>query len=166
MSISVRGQDGTQLYFKIKRRSPLKMPLDVYSQRQGGTPSAYRFFFDGVRIFETQTPASLEMESDDVIEAVLNPVDIGVFGEHSGSLGVHLLMGSTLETQPLPTAAEVRAIAQQLGGRVGSRPQSYPSRQLLPLHARQVLIHTLDTAYAADPMHDIKLDLTRSELTR
>jgi hypothetical protein len=30
--------------------------MDVYAQRQGGTPSAYRFIFDGNRIVETQTP--------------------------------------------------------------------------------------------------------------
>ena len=42
--------------FKIKRKSPLKKLMDVYAQRQGGTPSAYRFIFDGNRIVETQTP--------------------------------------------------------------------------------------------------------------
>jgi hypothetical protein len=49
-------QDGTEVFFKIKRKSPLKKLMDVYAQRQGGTPSAYRFIFDGNRIVETQTP--------------------------------------------------------------------------------------------------------------
>lgn len=53
-------QDGTEVFFKIKRKSPLKKLMDVYAQRQGGTPNAYRFIFDGNRIVETQTP-------DDVI---------------------------------------------------------------------------------------------------
>ena len=44
------------MFFKIKRKSPLKKLMDVYAQRQGGTPSAYRFIFDGNRIVETQTP--------------------------------------------------------------------------------------------------------------
>jgi hypothetical protein len=34
----------------------LKKLMDVYAQRQGGTPDAYRFIFDGNRIVETATP--------------------------------------------------------------------------------------------------------------
>ena len=49
-------QDGTEVFFKIKRKSPLKKLMDVYAQRQGGTTNAYRFIFDGNRIVETQTP--------------------------------------------------------------------------------------------------------------
>ena len=30
--------------------------MDVYAQRQGGTPDAYRFIFDGNRIVETARP--------------------------------------------------------------------------------------------------------------
>ena len=30
--------------------------MDVYAQRQGGAPDAYRFIFDGNRIVETATP--------------------------------------------------------------------------------------------------------------
>ncbi len=101
------------MFFKIKRKSPLKKLMDVYAQRQGGTPSAYRFIFDGNRIVETQTPddvrarparapraaaaavllpvhrsgpsqrprspdarawLQLEMENDDVIDAMLEQV--------------------------------------------------------------------------------------------
>ena len=45
--------------------------MDVYAQRQGGTTNAYRFIFDGNRIVETQTPFNLQMENDDVIDAML-----------------------------------------------------------------------------------------------
>ena len=97
-------QDGTEVFFKIKRKSPLKKLMDVYAQRQGGTTNAYRFIFDGNRIVETQTPddvrnpachrhpfgyrrvhaqqraltlrvrTQLEMENDDVIDAMLEQV--------------------------------------------------------------------------------------------
>ena len=30
--------------------------MDVYAQRQGGAPDAYRFIFDGNRIVETARP--------------------------------------------------------------------------------------------------------------
>ena len=55
-ALPIARQDGTEVFFKIKRKSPLKKLMDVYAQRQGGTPSAYRFIFDGNRIVETQTP--------------------------------------------------------------------------------------------------------------
>eukprot|EP01046_Picozoa_sp_COSAG06_P035643 COSAG06_NODE_3849_length_4833_cov_3.198352_5_plen_51_part_00 len=48
--------------------------MDVYAQRRGGTPSAYRFIFDGNRIVETQRPIDLMMEDDDVIDAMLEQV--------------------------------------------------------------------------------------------
>ena len=49
-------QDGTEVFVKIKRKSALKKLMDVYAQRQGGTPDAYQFIFDGNRIVETATP--------------------------------------------------------------------------------------------------------------
>ena len=48
--------------------------MEDYAQRQGGTPDAYRFIFDGNRIGETATPNDLEMEDDDVIDAMLEQV--------------------------------------------------------------------------------------------
>ena len=152
-----------------------KKLMDVYAQRLGGTPSAYLFVFDGNQVVETQTPDDLEMESDNVIDAMLEQVDIGVFGKHAGQPGLRLLMGSAIETAPSTAATEVNALVRQLGGRPGSRPQSFPNRQLLPLPARQALIQTLDAAHghaktvqcrSSSVVHDVKLDLTRPELVR
>ena len=50
------------MFFKIKRKSPLKNLMDVYAQRQGGIPSAYRFIFDGNRIVETRTPDDVRFQ--------------------------------------------------------------------------------------------------------
>jgi hypothetical protein len=76
VSIKVRGQTGSETFFKIKRSSPLKRLMEVWAQRQGATrvgqyylpttPSAYRFIFDGNRIADTETPDDLDMENDDV----------------------------------------------------------------------------------------------------
>ena len=49
-------QDGTEVFFKIKRKSTLQKLVGVYAQRQGRTPHEYRFFFDGNCIVETATP--------------------------------------------------------------------------------------------------------------
>ena len=74
VSIKARGQDGTEVFFKISSHNPLKRLMDVYAQRRGGTPSVYRFIFDGNRIVETQRPIDLMMEDDDVIDAMLEQV--------------------------------------------------------------------------------------------
>ena len=52
-AVKVRGQNGSELHFQIKRTSQMKRLMDVYKQRQGGT---YRFSFEGTHIAETQTP--------------------------------------------------------------------------------------------------------------
>ena len=92
VSLKVRGQDGTEVFFKIKRRSPLKKLCDVYAQRQGGTANAYRFIFDGNRITETQTPADLQMENDEVIDAMLEQVGFVDFGAWEDSVGLPFLL--------------------------------------------------------------------------
>eukprot|EP01043_Picozoa_sp_COSAG02_P034034 COSAG02_NODE_2358_length_9064_cov_12.658003_3_plen_973_part_00 len=74
VSVKVRGQDGTEVFFKVRSHSPLKKLMEVYAQRQHGTPSAYRFIFDGNRIVETQRPIDLEMDDNDVIDAMLEQV--------------------------------------------------------------------------------------------
>ena len=71
VSLKVRGQDGMEVFFKISSHSPLKRLMKIYAQRQGGTPRAYRFIFDGNRIVETQRPIDLMMEDGDVIDAML-----------------------------------------------------------------------------------------------
>ena len=50
-------------------------------------------FFDpyGQRLRDDDTPDELEMEDDDVIDAFLFQVNIGIFGEHRGGCGVELL---------------------------------------------------------------------------
>ena len=73
VSLKVRGQDGTEVYFKIRSHSPLKKLMDVYAQRQH-RPRAYRFIFDGNRIVETQRPIDLQMDDNDVIDAMLEQV--------------------------------------------------------------------------------------------
>lgn len=74
VSLKVRGQDGTEVSFKVRSHTPLKKLMEVYAQRQGGTPSAYRFIFDGNRIVETQRPIDLEMDDGDVIDGMLEQV--------------------------------------------------------------------------------------------
>ena len=45
--------------------------FDSFLQRSGLGPNTRKFFFDGKRITNEDTPASLEMEDNDIIDAFL-----------------------------------------------------------------------------------------------
>jgi small ubiquitin-related modifier len=64
-------QDGNEVYFKIKKITPLKKLINSYCERQSISSSNVRFLYNGQRILDEQTPKSLEMEDNDVIDVVL-----------------------------------------------------------------------------------------------
>ena len=69
VNLKVKGQDGCSVHFKINRTTALKKLMEAYCAQQGFEMSTICFFFDGMRVCETQTPAELNMEDDDVIES-------------------------------------------------------------------------------------------------
>lgn len=64
-------KDGNEVFFKIKKTTPLAKLTGAYLQRQGISEESMRFLFDGNRIRNEQTPGELGMEENDVIDAVL-----------------------------------------------------------------------------------------------
>ena len=58
-----------EIYFKIKRSTPMKKLMDAFCKRQGKLMESMRFLIDGNRINETDTPDSLDLEDGDTIEA-------------------------------------------------------------------------------------------------
>ena len=71
INIKVKAQDGTEIYFKIKRSTALKKLMDAYCQRQGLGQNQCRFIFDGERIKDDDTPDGLEMENGDEIDVMV-----------------------------------------------------------------------------------------------
>ena len=71
INIKVKAQDGTEIFFKIKRSTQLKKLMDAYCQRQGLANNQCRFIFDGERIKDDDTPDSLEMENGDEIDVMV-----------------------------------------------------------------------------------------------
>ena len=71
INIKVKAQDGTEIYFKIKRTTQLKKLMDAYCQRQGLANNQCRFIFDGERIKDDDTPDGLEMENGDEIDVMV-----------------------------------------------------------------------------------------------
>jgi len=69
INLSVRSQQGDVVHFKIKKHTALKKLLNAYCQRANLERHAVRFRHDGQPVQDEDTPLSLQMEEDDVIEA-------------------------------------------------------------------------------------------------
>ncbi|WBW73889.1 ubiquitin-like protein modifier SUMO [Schizosaccharomyces osmophilus] len=71
INLKVVGQDNNEVFFKIKKTTEFSKLMKIYCARQGKTMNSLRFLVDGERIRPDQTPAELDMEDGDQIEAVL-----------------------------------------------------------------------------------------------
>ncbi|KAK7320356.1 hypothetical protein VNO77_29764 [Canavalia gladiata] len=72
ISLKVKGQDGNETFFRIKRSTHLKKLMNAYCDRQSVDINSVAFLFDGRRLRAEQTPDELEMEDGDEIDAMLH----------------------------------------------------------------------------------------------
>lgn len=59
-----------EVYFKIRKSTPLRRLMEAYCNRQGLQTANVRFLYDGERLKDDATPEALSMEDNDVIDAV------------------------------------------------------------------------------------------------
>ena len=71
LNIKVKAQDGSEIFFKIKKSTQLKKLMEAYCQRQGLSSNQCRFIFDGERIKDDDTPQTLEMDNGDEIDVMV-----------------------------------------------------------------------------------------------
>jgi len=71
LSLKVKSQDGNEVYFKVKKTTAFSKVMTAYCKKVGQDPEQVRFLFDGVRVRPDQTPADLEMEDEDEIDAMV-----------------------------------------------------------------------------------------------
>ncbi|KAK2198105.1 bifunctional Ubiquitin-like domain superfamily/Ubiquitin-like domain/Rad60-SUMO-like domain [Babesia duncani] len=71
IQIKVRSPDGSEIHFRIKKKTKLEKLMTTYCNRLGQSPDAVRFLFDGDRIKGDCTPEELGIENDDVIDAMV-----------------------------------------------------------------------------------------------
>ena len=81
MNIVVKGQDGEEVHFKVKKTTPFKKIMDAYCTKRGLARMYIRFFIDGERIEESDTPKMKEIEDGDQIDAMM---------EQEGGGNIHL----------------------------------------------------------------------------
>lgn len=68
--INLKVSDGSsEIFFKIKKTTPLRRLMEAFAKRQGKEMDSLRFLYDGLRIQADQTPEDLDMEDNDLIEA-------------------------------------------------------------------------------------------------
>ncbi|KAK1375516.1 Small ubiquitin-related modifier [Heracleum sosnowskyi] len=72
INLKVKGQDGNEVFFRIKRSTQLKKLMNAYCDRQSVEMNSIAFLFDGRRLQAAQTPDELEMEDGDEIDAMLH----------------------------------------------------------------------------------------------
>eukprot|EP00922_Rhytidocystis_sp_ex-Travisia-forbesii_P000763 GHVS01001106.1.p1 GENE.GHVS01001106.1~~GHVS01001106.1.p1 ORF type:complete len:157 (+),score=60.42 GHVS01001106.1:206-676(+) len=89
LQLKVRSPDGSEVYFKIKKRTKLEKLMNAYCNRLGQSPDAVRFLFDGERVKGDKTPDELGIEDGDVIDAMVQQVGGG--GETTTATSVVVL---------------------------------------------------------------------------
>uniref|UniRef100_A0A7E4VHP8 Small ubiquitin-related modifier n=1 Tax=Panagrellus redivivus TaxID=6233 RepID=A0A7E4VHP8_PANRE len=68
IKLKVVGQDANEVHFRVKYGTSMAKLKKSYAERTGVNIASLRFLFDGRRIGDEDTPKTLEMEEDDVIE--------------------------------------------------------------------------------------------------
>ncbi|KAI0084533.1 ubiquitin-related domain-containing protein [Irpex rosettiformis] len=73
--ISIRvAHEGRSITIKVRAITPFKKIFDAAEAQFGVQPGTFKFTFEGNRILADQTPAELEMEDEDVIDAHLQQI--------------------------------------------------------------------------------------------
>lgn len=74
ISLRVVAQDGGEVFFKVRKNTPFIKISKAYCDKKGISSASVRFLFDGQRLNPDDTPEKLQMEDDDVIDALLEQV--------------------------------------------------------------------------------------------
>ncbi|KAG9228004.1 small ubiquitin-like modifier 1 [Amylocarpus encephaloides] len=71
LSLTVRDQANNEIAFRVKAGTKLEKLMSAYSKERSLGLSSLRFFFDNHRIQKFETPQSLNMEDNDIIDVHL-----------------------------------------------------------------------------------------------
>ena len=75
INIRVVGNDGSEVFFKIRKNTPLRKLMDSYCEKQGKGAGTVRFMYEGIRIRPDSTAEQLKIENDDQIDVM--PEQVG-----------------------------------------------------------------------------------------
>ncbi|CAK4034318.1 Smt3p [Lecanosticta acicola] len=78
INLVIRHNTYGDVSFKLKKTTKLGKAMEVYSTRQQRDMKTMRFLFEGVRVNADDTPASLHLEDQDIIEVHEEQIGGGV----------------------------------------------------------------------------------------
>lgn len=68
VKIKIRGSNGTDIWFSIRRTMRMSRIMQAYCDRKGVTIFDFLFSFDGHIISPESTPDTLGLKNDDIID--------------------------------------------------------------------------------------------------
>lgn len=71
IALKVINADGGEMLFRIKTTTPLKKLFDTYCKKNGVSRQSVRFLYDGAPVDESKTPQELDLQEEDVIDAMV-----------------------------------------------------------------------------------------------
>jgi small ubiquitin-related modifier len=71
ITVRVKDAQGNEVGFKVKKITKMSKIYEAYASRKGVQTDSVRFIFDGQRVNKDDTPKTLELQEDDVIEAAV-----------------------------------------------------------------------------------------------
>ncbi|CAE6397099.1 unnamed protein product [Rhizoctonia solani] len=74
ITLVIRSQEGPSFQIKVSRVKPLKGAFDKAHEQFRKTPNTFRFFYNGTRLQDDDTPKMHEMENNDEIDANIQQV--------------------------------------------------------------------------------------------
>ncbi|KAA1470937.1 small ubiquitin-related modifier [Dentipellis sp. KUC8613] len=74
INVKVVSSGGEEVFFKIKRNTKLSKLQGAYANKVGKDVGSIRFLYDGSRINDDDTPASLDMDDNDTIDVMVEQV--------------------------------------------------------------------------------------------
>ena len=70
-NVATNPKTGEETFFKIKKGTKMSKVFSAFAKRKGVQASSLRFLMDGDRVKEDDTPLSLELEDQDMLDCML-----------------------------------------------------------------------------------------------
>jgi small ubiquitin-related modifier len=74
VNLTIKDPQGEEVYFKVKRTTRMRKLFQAFCKRSNTDPSTMRFFYQGDRIDDEQSPADLGLRDGDKIDAFVRQV--------------------------------------------------------------------------------------------
>eukprot|EP00823_Brevimastigomonas_motovehiculus_P005509 TRINITY_DN4073_c0_g1_i1.p1 TRINITY_DN4073_c0_g1~~TRINITY_DN4073_c0_g1_i1.p1 ORF type:complete len:119 (+),score=30.07 TRINITY_DN4073_c0_g1_i1:52-408(+) len=74
LKIKVKTAENEEVFFQVKKTTPFSKIINAYCKKTELEKASVRFSFEGKRIHDTDTPESLNMENEDMVDAMIMQV--------------------------------------------------------------------------------------------